>query len=136
MVGTSYFKLSGTSMAAPMVSGAAALLLQKDPSLTPDQVKARLMKSASKSFPTVSTFLDPVTGMTYISQYDIFTIGAGYLDIPAALANTDAAIGSALSPTAVYNTITGKVQVVTPWKRSWPGTFSRSAMSKHYPRRV
>ncbi len=41
-----YMKLSGTSMATPVVSGVAALLLQKTPSLTPDQVKARLMKSA------------------------------------------------------------------------------------------
>ena len=48
-----YFRLSGTSMATPMVSGAAALLLQKDPSLTPDTVKARLMKSAGKSFPNL-----------------------------------------------------------------------------------
>ena len=41
---TNHFKLGGTSMAAPAVSGAAALMLQKQPSLTPDQVKARLMK--------------------------------------------------------------------------------------------
>jgi serine protease AprX len=44
-----YFKLSGTSMAAPVVSGAAALLIQKNPNLTPDMVKARLMKTAAKN---------------------------------------------------------------------------------------
>ena len=50
-VTSDYFTLSGTSMAAPVVSAAAAILLQKNPSLTPDQVKARLMKTASKQFP-------------------------------------------------------------------------------------
>jgi serine protease AprX len=93
-----YFTMSGTSMATPVVSGAAALLLQQNPNLTPDQVKARLMKTAYKTFPASSTVVDPVTGATYTDQYDIFTVGAGYLDIAAALANTDVASGLALSP--------------------------------------
>jgi serine protease AprX len=42
---SSYFTLSGTSMAAGVVSGAVADMLQKSPSLTPDQVKARFQES-------------------------------------------------------------------------------------------
>jgi serine protease AprX len=41
-----YIRLSGTSMSAPMVAGAAALLLQAEPNLTPDQVKYRLVNTA------------------------------------------------------------------------------------------
>ena len=57
-----YFRLSGTSMAAPVVSGAAALMIQRQPQITPDQVKARLMKTAIKAFPSSSTYTDPATG--------------------------------------------------------------------------
>ena len=98
-----YFVLSGTSMATGVVSGAVADLLQKTPSLTPDQVKARLMKTAYKTFPQYSSVTDPTTGITYTDQYDIFTVGAGYIDLQAALQNTNVASGTAMSPSATYN---------------------------------
>src|SRR5437763_6185563 len=41
-ISTSYLRLSGTSMATPAVSRAAALLLQQNPNVTPDKIKARL----------------------------------------------------------------------------------------------
>ncbi|OPY63798.1 MAG: Serine protease AprX [Pelotomaculum sp. PtaU1.Bin065] len=45
-VGNWYFSLSGTSMATPVCSGVVAQILQSDGSLTPDQVKKRLMDTA------------------------------------------------------------------------------------------
>jgi serine protease AprX len=41
--GATYFRLTGTSMATAVVSGEVALLLERQPGLTPDQVKAVLM---------------------------------------------------------------------------------------------
>ena len=46
IVAEHYVKMSGTSMASPMIAGAAALLLQKHPGLTPDEVKLMMKKSA------------------------------------------------------------------------------------------
>ena len=117
-----YFQLSGTSMSTAMVSGTAALMLAKDPSLTPDQVKARIMKTASKSFPAVSLSTDPVTGTIYQDQYDIFTVGAGYLDVWAALNNSDKSSGSALSPKAVYDPAAGMVSVIFDSSQIWGTT--------------
>ena len=105
-----YFRLSGTSMATPAVAGAAALMLQANPTLTPDLIKARMMKSAYKGFASYSSSWD-AWGNQYTSQADLFTYGAGYLDIAAALQNTDVGTGTALSPTAVYNPSTRTVSL-------------------------
>jgi len=74
-VGTMYFRMSGTSMAAPMVAGAAALLLQDEPNLTPDQVKYRLKATANKTW----------------AGYNANKAGAGTLDVYAAVKGTTTA---------------------------------------------
>ncbi len=112
-----YFSLSGTSMATPVVSGAAALMIEKDPSLTPDTVKARLMKTASKTFPVMSTATDPTTGQTYTDFYDMFTVGAGYVDVAAALTDYDQANG--LRRIAASDLQLAARHVLS-WCRIWP----------------
>jgi serine protease AprX len=88
-VGDQYFRMSGTSMAAPMVSASIALLLQDEPVLTPDQVKYRLMSTANISW----------TG--YISSKS----GAGYLDVYAAIRGTSTkSANTGLKPSNLLST--------------------------------
>ncbi|MDQ6665326.1 MAG: S8 family serine peptidase, partial [Acidobacteriota bacterium] len=113
---SNYFVLSGTSMSAAVVSGASAAMIGQNGALTPDQLKATLMKTASKSFPSTSqvTVAGPDGQMTtYSSQYDLFTVGAGYLNLPAALASSDRlpANTTAQSPAAAYDSKSGNVYV-------------------------
>jgi subtilisin family serine protease len=57
-----YLSLSGTSMAAPVVAGTVALMVQANPSLTPNLVKAILQYTAEQK------------------HYDPLTQGAGFLN--------------------------------------------------------
>lgn len=110
-----YFILSGTSMATPAVTGAAALLLQEQSTLTPDQVKARLMKTAYKMGMFSTSAYVPHLFMSFLSFYDMFSVGSGLLNVQSAIANNDlapATIGSALSPSVVYNPLTHTVSLV------------------------
>jgi serine protease AprX len=69
-----FFRGSGTSQAAAVVSGSVALLLQQRPNLTPDQVKRLLTGTAYK-----------------INKGDAYAAGAGQIDIAkAARAKTTA----------------------------------------------
>lgn len=63
-----YLSLSGTSMAAPVVSGTVALMLQANSALTPNAVKA-ILQYTSQHYP----------------QYNGLTQGAGFLNAYAAV---------------------------------------------------
>ncbi|MEY4616911.1 MAG: hypothetical protein RJB66_1871 [Pseudomonadota bacterium] len=70
--GTEVTQMSGTSMAAPHMAGVMALLKQKNPSLTPGQIKSLAMLSAKS--------IHSPDGQTYpIAQQ-----GAGRVQVPAA----------------------------------------------------
>lgn len=122
-----YFPLSGTSMATAVASGAVADLIQAAPQLTPDQVKALVMANGQRSyFPATSSVT--ADGIEYKANYDIFTVGAGYLNISstinAALLRTRVPAGTAMSPVASYVASTGQT-IATPdpsalWQQTGP----------------
>ena len=63
--GSTYLRLSGTSMATPVVSGAVALLLQAQSNLSPDQVKALVVGTTQPFGQDSGTALpDPAAGGT------------------------------------------------------------------------
>jgi serine protease AprX len=110
-----YFTLSGTSMATPVVSGAAVLLLEQNSNLTPDQVKARLMQTTYQSFPTSTAITVAALDETFTEYYDLFSVGTGLLDMQTALSDNSLAasnVGAALSPSVTDDSSNDTVSLV------------------------
>lgn len=91
---TSYFFLSGTSMSSPHVAGIAALMMQKNPSLTQTQVETILEGAAFPMESGSRTVLNSA-GATVVISWDPSQCapacdadGAGFITADAALAAT------------------------------------------------
>jgi hypothetical protein len=67
-IGSSYFRLNGTSQAAPVAAGAAALLLGANPGLSAHAVKATLQYTSQR-----------------MQSLDVMTQGAGQLNVAGAV---------------------------------------------------
>ncbi|HEX6290536.1 MAG TPA: S8 family serine peptidase [Herpetosiphonaceae bacterium] len=101
-----YTVASGSSMAAPHVSGAIALMMQANPALTPDVIKRVLINTA-----------------TPMPDYQEYAAGAGYLNVRAAV---DAA--RQIKNIRTYrDPRTGKEQQVYDQTTTWSGTVGISA---------
>jgi hypothetical protein len=87
-----YQGMMGTSMAAPMVTGAVALMLQRRPTMTAEQIRNCLISSARS---------DANTGATPNNAW-----GAGKLDVQAAFACAAPEIRRTLLPPCTIRTLT------------------------------
>jgi serine protease AprX len=126
-IGGHYFKMSGTSMSAAMVSGVVALMLSEHPELTPDQVKYKLTITARPQFSEFS-------GQ---SAYSIWQEGAGRVWATDAVlgndqgsANQGMDIAADLAGTAhyngysVYDETTGQFKILGDGYNSWSGGYN------------
>jgi serine protease AprX len=99
------FRGSGTSQAAAVVSGAAALVLQRRPDLTPDQVRDLLRSSALE-----------LPGRSPAAQ------GAGELNLGGVLERMDAGAGSGDDAALTGRSWSGRSWSGRSWSgRSWSG---------------
>src|SRR3954462_8491826 len=90
VVNTRFFKGSGTSQAAAVVSGAVALVLQQHPAWTPDQVKAALTSTAVR-----------------LPQASSQDRGAGLLNVVAASAAIPGTSAQPWTPSSGLGTLEG-----------------------------
>jgi subtilisin family serine protease len=109
---------SGTSMAAPHVAGGAALLLQRHPGWTPEQVKAALVATARPVFESPSVAATPPRG------------GAGVIDLQRAdqplLLATPVSLSFGLRPPGTATTASVSLADVGTGAGTWSVTVEQS----------
>jgi serine protease AprX len=138
------FRGSGTSQAAAVVSGAASLLLQAFPTLTPDQVKYALVSSADtlRSAPNSSVAgagmidlngaFDVASQIAFVDKFAPALVASAVQHFPASTGqgSLDAARGDSALVDADGNPITGEVDVQgQPWDPAawWAATSTLTA---------
>ena len=88
-----YKFFTGTSFAAPFVTGAVAILKEANPNLTPLETKSALLAGANWGIPleyTANDYDDCVdTNMSWICEFDVNKRGFGLLDVAKSLEITN-----------------------------------------------
>src|SRR5215471_9950553 len=111
-IGSANFVGSGTSFSAAIVSGAAALVLAANPGITPDQLKARLLGSASPG-PVGNPFVD---GHGALNAYAAATgTPMDFSQSASGLAPTRPGSTVSLAPTSSVDTWNPKLWTGATW---------------------
>jgi subtilisin family serine protease len=84
---TSYFFLGGTSMASPHVAGIAALMMQKNSSLTQGQIE-NILQTAAIPLPAGCRNVTDITGVVVNTCWGADATGSGLITADAALTAT------------------------------------------------
>ena len=104
----SYAWYQGTSMASPHVAGVAALMLARNPSLTPDQVES-ILKSTSRAFPVACSGCG--SGIVNAAAAVAAAAGGGSSTVNEVESNNTLATAQAISTTPV--TVNGRIASTT-----------------------
>ena len=121
-VAPGYVRMNGTSVAAPQVAGAAAILLQENPSLTPDQVKWLLVSTSRPVTGSNANGIDIARALAYNGELGRANLGVDLSVGPVRAGDDDdrksefnaGALREALS----WEKVAGKLEKLPNWEKA------------------